>query len=74
MKLDVTDENNVRDVINTIVEKYGKIDFAVNNAGIAQYPAPIIKTETGSTLIMDGGLHLNIQNSRSLLRRANYGN
>lgn len=46
MKLDVTDENNVRDVINTIVTKYGKIDFAVNNAGIAQYPAPIINTET----------------------------
>lgn len=46
MKLDVTDENNVQDVINRILEKYGKIDFAVNNAGIAQYPAPIINTET----------------------------
>ncbi len=48
MRLDVTDENNVRDVINKIVEKYGRIDFAVNNAGIAQYPAPIINTETES--------------------------
>lgn len=46
MNLDVTDENNVRDVINKIVAKYRKIDFAVNNAGTAQYPAPIINTET----------------------------
>lgn len=46
MKLDVTDEHNVQDVINTIVTKYGKLDFAVNNAGTAQYPKPIIHTET----------------------------
>lgn len=48
MKLDVTDENNVQDVINKIVAKYGKIDFAVNNAGTALYPTPIVNTETES--------------------------
>lgn len=46
MKLDVTDEKNVQDVINQIVAKYERIDFAVNNAGTAQYPTPIMNTET----------------------------
>ncbi len=45
IKLDVTDENNVKEVINRITDKYGKLDFAVNNAGTAQYPVPIINTE-----------------------------
>ncbi|MCP4176432.1 MAG: SDR family oxidoreductase [bacterium] len=34
MRMDITDEENVKSVINTIVEKYGKIDYAFNNAGI----------------------------------------
>ncbi|KAI0699860.1 oxidoreductase [Cerioporus squamosus] len=32
--LDVTDENNVRDVVNTIVSREGRIDVLVNNAGV----------------------------------------
>lgn len=32
--LDVTNEQNIRDVVNTIIEKEGRIDVLVNNAGI----------------------------------------
>lgn len=36
MRLDVSNEDNVQEVIKRIVVKYGKLDFAVNNAGIIQ--------------------------------------
>lgn len=32
--LDVTNEQNIRDVVNTIIEKEGRIDVLVNNAGV----------------------------------------
>jgi NAD(P)-dependent dehydrogenase (short-subunit alcohol dehydrogenase family) len=34
IKLDVSNEDNVRESIEWIVEKYGKLDYAINNAGI----------------------------------------
>ncbi|CDO69829.1 hypothetical protein BN946_scf184803.g27 [Trametes cinnabarina] len=34
LKLDVTDDENVREVVKTIVEREGKIDVLVNNAGV----------------------------------------
>ncbi len=34
-KADVSDENQVKEMVSFIVEKYGKIDALVNNAGIA---------------------------------------
>lgn len=43
-KLDVSDEKNVGEVIQWITDKYGKLDFAVNNAGTARYPQPITNT------------------------------
>jgi len=33
--LDVTDVESVKSAINTIVEKYGRLDVALNNAGVA---------------------------------------
>ncbi len=33
--LDVTDENNVEEVVTAVHKKYGKIDILVNNAGIS---------------------------------------
>lgn len=36
MKLNVTDVDNCKNVVDTIVEKYGKIDILVNNAGITR--------------------------------------
>ncbi|KAI0762253.1 oxidoreductase [Fomes fomentarius] len=32
--LDVTNEQNIRDVVNTIIEKEGRVDVLVNNAGV----------------------------------------
>ncbi len=34
IKADVTNENDVDNMINTIIDKYGKLDIAFNNAGI----------------------------------------
>lgn len=34
LKLDVTDDESVKVVVQTIVEKEGQIDILVNNAGI----------------------------------------
>jgi len=34
LKLDVTDEENVKNVVEAVKEKFGKIDILVNNAGI----------------------------------------
>ncbi|MFB3765128.1 MAG: SDR family NAD(P)-dependent oxidoreductase [Methanotrichaceae archaeon] len=34
-RLDVTDENRVKEVANSVFNKYGRIDILVNNAGIA---------------------------------------
>lgn len=46
IRLDVTNEDNIRETIQWIVEKYGKLDFAVNNAGIAKKTGPLATTDT----------------------------
>lgn len=37
VKLDVIDHQNIKDVINSTVEKYGRIDVLVNNAGYGAF-------------------------------------
>lgn len=37
IKADVSKRNEVKDMIKQILEKYGKIDVLINNAGISQY-------------------------------------
>lgn len=41
VKTDVTDEEAVKNLINTAVEKFGGLDIAFNNAGIASPVAPL---------------------------------
>jgi 3-oxoacyl-[acyl-carrier protein] reductase len=36
IKLDVTEEASVKEMVKTVYEKYGRIDILVNNAGITQ--------------------------------------
>jgi NAD(P)-dependent dehydrogenase (short-subunit alcohol dehydrogenase family) len=43
---DVTDEDQVRVLGSSVVEKYGKIDIWVNNAGIWLPPTPILGMDT----------------------------
>lgn len=35
-KIDVTSESSVKEVVNTIAKKYGRIDILINNAGITK--------------------------------------
>ena len=37
---DVSQSDQVRDLIKTTVDRYGRLDFAVNNAGVTMRPAP----------------------------------
>ncbi len=34
LKLDVTEDDSVKEVVQTIIEKEGQIDILVNNAGV----------------------------------------
>lgn len=38
---DLTDQKNCEQLIHTAIEKYGKIDILINNAGIMGLPAPV---------------------------------
>lgn len=35
VKVDVSKESEIKDLVNTVIEKHGRIDIVVNNAGIA---------------------------------------
>lgn len=41
IKTDITDEDNVKNLLEQTVEIYGRLDFAFNNAGVSQDPGPV---------------------------------
>jgi len=43
-KLDVTDENQIKETVDKIIEQFRKIDILVNNAGVIS-PCPIVELE-----------------------------
>ena len=42
VRTDVQIEDDVKNMVDTTVEKYGRIDFAVNNAGVEQNMKPLL--------------------------------
>ncbi|NGM84136.1 SDR family oxidoreductase [Paenibacillus sp. 7124] len=46
LKMDVASEESIRDGIQWIVDHYGRLDLAVNSAGISKTPAPLVETDT----------------------------
>lgn len=46
LNMDVASEDNIRDGIKWIVGRYGRLDLAVNSAGISKTPAPLVNTDT----------------------------
>src|SRR5271154_6091262 len=43
---DVSDEAQVKSLVNTVVDQFGRLDIAFNNAGIEGTPAPLIESTT----------------------------
>ena len=42
VKTDVTDENSVKALVEKTIEVYGRLDYAFNNAGTVEVPAPFV--------------------------------
>lgn len=47
-KADVTDEQQVQELIDSCVEAFGRLDYAHNNAGIGAMPAPLHDADRAS--------------------------
>lgn len=48
MKVDVSDEENVRTAIEETVKLYGKLNFAHNNAGVSMSPGKVAEVDTAA--------------------------
>lgn len=52
IKTDVADEENIENMVNEVINRYGKIDTLVNNAGVTLFkPLQDITTEDWDTVI-----------------------
>ena len=38
VKVDITDEANVKDMVQTVVKRFGRIDYSVSSAGVNYSP------------------------------------
>ncbi|KAI0828928.1 NAD-P-binding protein [Trametes gibbosa] len=67
LALDVTSDDNVRDVVNTIIEREGQLDILVNNAGVA-CSSPVIETDMQDVLnIFDTNVYAVIRTARAVI-------
>ena len=57
IKCDISDINSVKNLSETIANKYGKIDYLINNAGVG-YFAPFVKQDFDE---MDKMININIK-------------
>src|ERR1044072_9613276 len=46
VEADVASDDDARRMIATAVERFGRLDIVVNNAGAPQAPTPVTETET----------------------------
>ncbi|MEH7246247.1 glucose 1-dehydrogenase [Neobacillus niacini] len=46
IQCDVSNEDSVKELVDQTIEKYGKLDFAHNNAGISNPPADIVNLKS----------------------------
>lgn len=71
IKGDVTNNDNIKNAMNIIKDKYGKLDFAVNNAGVTGGLKPFVETSNDHyDLIMNvnvKGVFLCMQNEIKLM-------
>lgn len=58
VKLDVTDPGEVDRVISAVADEHGRLDIMVNNAGLAQRPAPLTETPDA---VLDRLLEVNVK-------------
>ncbi len=56
LKADVSNESEVKDMVSYILEKYGKIDILINNAGITRDGLLVKMKESDWQLVMDVNL------------------
>ncbi len=48
VKTDVTDENSVKALVEKTIETHGRLDYAFNNAGTVEDPAPFVNKTSDS--------------------------
>lgn len=54
VQTDVANVNDLKNMVNTTIEKFGRLDFAFNNAGVEELPSPLSqKTEAAYQHLMD---------------------
>ena len=58
VKTDVTRENEVEQLVELAVGKYGRLDYAFNNAGIEENPTPFLDQ---SSTVFDNIMNINVK-------------
>lgn len=74
-RLDVTDENQWKDLVATTVSRFGKLDVLVNNAGISGSDPDILNTDMWDSLmeINAKGVFLGVKNAIPEMLKAGHG-
>ncbi|MFC2058115.1 SDR family NAD(P)-dependent oxidoreductase [Chloroflexota bacterium] len=78
IKTDITDSQQVRDMVAKALDKFGKVDILVNNAGIVEPRAPIIEfdEQTWNKIIsvnLTGNFHCSKYVAKSMVERGEGG-
>ncbi|MET0732874.1 MAG: SDR family NAD(P)-dependent oxidoreductase [Casimicrobiaceae bacterium] len=77
VRLDVTDPRSVEDAVAAGMRKFGRMDFAVNSAGVSALPVGILQTDLSEwrrvlSINLDG-LFLCLKAELAVMKRQGYG-